>query len=131
MERRSFLRGVFGGVTASGLILSASPKEIEAFAAPLEPKQPLVVDPVQAFTRQTIEIGEHLYNERGECVAVTTGFRYFRDIEELDHIPGHGRPRTVFVRSEEIFLDARVLAHSVEMEYRRNDLTRVRLRGKR
>jgi len=33
MFRRSFLKGVIGGVTSAGLVVAATPREIEAFAS--------------------------------------------------------------------------------------------------
>jgi hypothetical protein len=67
MKRRGFLQGIFGGVAATGLIVSASPNEIEAFAAPLKFGDPVVMD-----QPLTAEVGEHLYNSRGEMVAIVT-----------------------------------------------------------
>jgi len=42
MNRRNFLSGVFGGVTAAGLIVAAKPAEIERYAAELVPETPLL-----------------------------------------------------------------------------------------
>ncbi len=70
-DRRGFLRGLFGGVAAGGLIVSATPREIEAFTAPMTKGQPLLIDkpPVSAVP---IYSGLHLYNAEGEVVAYVT-----------------------------------------------------------
>lgn len=67
MDRRNFLQGVFGGVTAAGLIVAAKPNEIEAYASQLLPKAPLMID---RPPKTPAAIGEHLYNARGELVAI-------------------------------------------------------------
>lgn len=67
MNRRGFLQGLFGGVTAAGVIVAAKPSEIEAFTAPLVKDAPIFVDVPRA---QPVGAGEHLYNARGELVAV-------------------------------------------------------------
>lgn len=72
MERRGFLKGLFGGVTAAGLIVAAGPKEIAAFASPLVKDAPVMLDvptPKPAF----VGFGEHLYNSVGELVAIVSG----------------------------------------------------------
>jgi hypothetical protein len=70
MDRRGFLQGVFGGVAAAGtgLIVSATTQEIEAFESPLAKGDPVMLDANTA----TASLGQHLYNERGELVAVVT-----------------------------------------------------------
>lgn len=74
MERRGFLKGVFGGITAAGLIVAAKPEEIAAFASPLARDVPILVD-VPTVKREGLYSGEHLYNADGECVAVITEIR--------------------------------------------------------
>jgi hypothetical protein len=67
VERRNFLKGVFGGVTAAGLIVTAGPSEIAAFASPLVRDAPIVLD---ASPVSTVKPYENLYNSRGELVAI-------------------------------------------------------------
>ena len=124
MERRSFLRGVFGGVTAGGIILAAPAKELEAFAAPLVANQPLIIDPMSDLD---VGIGQRLYNEHGESVAVVTAFHVK---PEFVHFRGlHGPlPRSTFRAGETMFLEAQVFADKVELEYRLDELTRIGLR---
>jgi hypothetical protein len=74
MERRSFLQGLFGGVTAGGLILKASPREIEAFAAPLAPEQPVILDAIPVTPN--FDRGIVLYNARGERVLEVQSYEY-------------------------------------------------------
>ena len=83
MDRRGFLRGAFGGVVASGVIVAATPREIEAFATPLVKNEPIVVDVLPP--QQATSIGEHLYNEHGEIVAIITEIRV--DIPQIDITP--------------------------------------------
>lgn len=74
MERRGFLKGVFGGVTSAGLLITGNISDIEAFAAPLVKQTPLLIDNAPPTTRH-VESGEHLYNSRGELVAIVTAVR--------------------------------------------------------
>ena len=69
MNRRGFLQGVFGGVTAAGAIVLANPAEIDAFARGLPKEAPVMLG---ASTPQTafVDAGEHLYNAKGELVAI-------------------------------------------------------------
>jgi hypothetical protein len=76
MNRRGFLQGVFGGVTAAGVIVAASPAEVEAFASPLARQTPLVVEHPSV---QFAHLGEFLYNARGECVAAITRLDIVRE----------------------------------------------------
>lgn len=80
MDRRGFLQGVFGGLTAAGVIIAASPAEIEAFTAPLVRDAPVLLD-VPPVT--DTHVGEHLYNARGECVAIITHVDMYRDRVEV------------------------------------------------
>jgi hypothetical protein len=80
MDRRGFLQGVFGGITAAGVIVAASPSEIEAFTAPLVRDAPVVLDIPPA---PATHIGEHLYNARGELVAFITRVDVVQDRIEM------------------------------------------------
>jgi hypothetical protein len=71
MDRRNFLQGVFGGVTAAGLIVSAKASDVSAYARGLAPNTPLLIDQPPAITPH-VAAGEHLYNSRGELVAMVT-----------------------------------------------------------
>jgi len=81
MDRRGFLQGVFGGVAASGLIVSATMQEIKAFAAPLRTGDPVVLD--GAVSRAGASAGQHLYNEHGELVAIVTRISNFGDANQF------------------------------------------------
>jgi hypothetical protein len=76
-NRRNFLKGILGGVTATGLIIAAKPEEIAAFSRPLAKDAELVID-IPAPSPAT-NIGERLYNERGELVAMVTDLSIHRD----------------------------------------------------
>lgn len=69
MERRGFLKGVFGGITSAGIIIAGQPRALELFAAPLVKDEPLIVESPPLVSHG---IGEYLYNEHGERVAVVT-----------------------------------------------------------
>jgi hypothetical protein len=88
MERRGFLKGMFGGVTAAGLVIAANPAEIEAFASPLVRDAPLVLDaaPVVGVPG----VGEHLYNSRGELVAIINEIRVSTDTVDVSSAFGGG-----------------------------------------
>lgn len=83
MQRRGFLKGLFGGVTAAGLLVTASPQEIEAFASPLVKDSPILLD---EQPRQPSSIGQHLYNENGELVAFVTSIDVH--VERIDVTTG-------------------------------------------
>ena len=93
MNRRGFLQGVFGGVTAAGVIVSASPADIAAFASPMVKDAPVLLDvPAPIPT----SIGEHLYNEQGQCVAVIRSIDIHQDAidvsmwgdSQMRYVPG-------------------------------------------
>lgn len=70
MERRSFLKGVFGGVAAGGLIIQASSSDVSEFASGVEKGAPLV----SAFQKTDLspmpEPGEFVYNHQGVILGV-------------------------------------------------------------
>lgn len=68
MERRNFLKGVFGGVTAGGILLRTP--EPETFAGILAPETPLIVAPNDYFAG--VDLGHILFNQDGKPVAVIT-----------------------------------------------------------
>lgn len=82
MNRRTFLEGVFGGVAASGVIIQASRADIEAFASPLANGTPIVVE--RAPDIPVANVGQHLYNQHGECVAIVTSIDIRRTMESYD-----------------------------------------------
>lgn len=72
-NRRGFLHGLFGGVTTGGLLIAASPADVERFAAPLARDEPVVLDATPPSPLLPA-VGEHLYNGAGELVAVVRSF---------------------------------------------------------
>ena len=68
MERRGFLNGLFGGIAAGGLIVQATPGEVQAFAAPLRHGAPIGLDAIPTAVRP-IDTGQELFNSQGELVA--------------------------------------------------------------
>lgn len=86
-SRRSFLRGVFGGVVSGGLIVAATPKEISAFTKPLKQDAPLMLDR-PPMVQRGVASGMHLYNELGELVAVITAMK-MGDLRPVD-VTRHG-----------------------------------------
>jgi hypothetical protein len=104
MDRRGFLQGVFGGITAAGVIVSASPSEIEAFAAPLVRDAPVVLDVPPA---PDTHVGQHLYNARGQLVAFITSVDVIQDRVEVTSAFGSNRlfvpgPRFVKIHADAI-----------------------------
>jgi hypothetical protein len=73
MERRGFLRGLFGGIVGAGVVVTATPKEIATFAAPLAEQTPIVIE---APAIPVVGCGDHLYNDRGELVAIVTNVHF-------------------------------------------------------
>lgn len=78
MDRRSFIKGTFGGVAAGGLILAATPSDIAAFTSSGIEKgaemvsTPLPMAPVPAE-------GHILFNSKGDPVAVITHIKWNRN----------------------------------------------------
>ena len=79
MERRGFLKGMFGGVTAAGVIVAASMEDIAAFANPLTRNEPVFLD---APRSSMVDMGEELYNANGEIVALVKNVH-------IEHIREH------------------------------------------
>src|SRR6187431_1514404 len=69
LDRRGFLKGLIGGVTAAGVVVAASQTEIAAFGSALAKDAPIVLTPSPA---EGSLVGHHLYNKRGEIVAIIT-----------------------------------------------------------
>lgn len=97
MERRSFLQSLVAGVTSAGVIVKATPAEVEAFAA--HPGDPVVLGR-PAIPAAALPNGMVLYDAQGRPVMRVTEFdvrhdpidvTMARDISPL-YAPG---PRTV------------------------------------
>ena len=89
IERRRFLQGVFGGVTAAGVIVAATPAEIAALT-PLVADHPVVLDTAPPVIVPT-HVGEHLYNARGEVVGLIDRVSVDRDTIETTTLGDVGR----------------------------------------
>jgi hypothetical protein len=74
VERRGFLKGLFGGVTASGLIVMGKRHEVQAFAAPLRPEEPIIIDVPSIVTPAEASRGLYIYNSRGEALGFVQAF---------------------------------------------------------
>lgn len=72
MDRRKFLQGTFGGVTAGGIILAAGAPDIEAFVAMAKKDEPLIAAPGQFAG---VEVGLILFNYLHQPVAVVKEIR--------------------------------------------------------
>lgn len=73
MDRRNFLQGVLGGVTAGGLVIAASPVDIQAFTSTIAPGSPVALGVGAGLG---VRVGDHLYNASGHLVAVVTRAEY-------------------------------------------------------
>jgi hypothetical protein len=91
MDRRGFLQGLFGGIAAGGVIVTATPEEVRAFATGAREGDPVLLD--QPAQGGVVEMGQHLYNARGEVVALITEIVIGRDV--VDVTTFHGAPRYV------------------------------------
>lgn len=78
MDRRSFLRGTFGGVTASGLVLAGSLNDIELFASDTKPGEKLIISPVPEVMNPPMpaaigyggDVGLMVFNHKGEPLGI-------------------------------------------------------------
>lgn len=98
MERRGFLKTLVGGITSAGLLLKASPAEVQTFGAQVD--EPVILSPQRIQSRADLvtssEIGELLYDAKGLPVAYITGVHLHRAGFEVTsaqdayrtHIPG-------------------------------------------
>lgn len=82
IERRGFLNGLFGGIAAGGLLLKASPADVEALAPVVN--QPLIIQP-QAIVAPAAS-GELLYNALGEAVCVVRSLSYSVDRVDVTYL---------------------------------------------
>lgn len=69
MDRRSFLKGTFGGVVAGGVIVAATDADIKAFATHITPDMPMDVSP-QYEAHAWARFGEVVYNERRQPIGI-------------------------------------------------------------
>ena len=68
MERRGFLKTLIAGTTSTGLILAASPAEVQAFGAVA--KMPVMLSPERISPPMAVEaMGPVLYSSTGVAVA--------------------------------------------------------------
>lgn len=81
--RRGFLKGAFAGIVGAGLLVTATPREIEAFANPLKEGQPLVIDEPMPMHPFLPIGGEYLYDATGRKVAIVSEVNQYRDIHEF------------------------------------------------
>lgn len=88
MERRGFLKGLFGGIAAgAGLIVTATPAEVQAFAGGLQRDEPLILDSMPVAATNPAFIGEYLYNAEGQRVAMVTEVEFSCDPFDVTHDP--------------------------------------------
>lgn len=79
-DRRRFLKGAFGGVTAAGLLIVGP--DVGAFAECVVPGEDIVCSHLPPAPFEGVDIGNILFNYKGEPVAVITDIKY--DIPQLD-----------------------------------------------
>ena len=79
IPRRSFLQGVFGGVTSAGLIIAGSKDSLQAFTA--EKGAPVVL--AQPEYSQMVTPGEQVYNAQGQVIGVVEGVSFQRNKIEV------------------------------------------------
>lgn len=88
MNRRNFLSGVFGGVAAAGagVIVKASPREIERFASPLVKDEPIIVDAPRAAVLDATEL--LLYDKHGTPVMAIHNISFNRSLIDVTSLHG-------------------------------------------
>ncbi len=72
--RRGFLKGVFGGITAAGLVVLASEADVAAFAR-VGTGAPVAVAAAPVWDGVVPGFGDTLYDAHGRKVAIVTGLR--------------------------------------------------------
>lgn len=95
MDRRSFLRGTFGGVVAGGVIVTASDADILKFATTIKPDMPVDLNP-QYEAHAWARFGEIVLNSKGQPIGVIRNIEANTDpvsiqsfgSEFTTHIPG-------------------------------------------
>ncbi len=98
MNRRNFITGVFGGVTAAGLIIKSPDM---AFGAPMpEPESPLIIAP-PAFANA--DAGQMVFDSNGNPLGIIQSVHYNREMHDVTHAGDqwtnyHGGLHTVEMR---------------------------------
>lgn len=82
MERRSFIKGVFGGVTAGGIILASGEDDIAAFVSQVQRNEPMVACPEPLGVSQ-VAPGEMLFNHLGRPVAIIREVQWHADVQTI------------------------------------------------
>lgn len=108
MDRRNFLKGTFGGVTAGGIILAAGIPDTEAFVEQVKIGDPIAASP--AITNAPWpNIGEYVFNHQGLIIGVVTGVKANTEIIDVtgrdswrSYTPGR---RRVTFEVDAIFID--------------------------
>ena len=86
MERRNFLRGVFGGVAAGGLILKATDADVAHFASGLGMGSP--VEAAYNIKPGIAELGNFVYDHKGAILGVISDFHYQRGVHQWESWDG-------------------------------------------
>lgn len=102
MERRGFLKGLLGSVTAAGIIVEATPADVERFAGVRGAPVALAAVPAMPM-----ELGEYLFNEAGQRVAIITEVTSFTPW--IDATPAAASERVIVAGLPQMELHALVL----------------------
>lgn len=83
MERRSFLKGVFGGATAGGILITACQADVDAFVATVKKNDKIVSSPLMV-SGGGFPLGMVLYDHLGRPVAIVESTS--REMEDVTSI---------------------------------------------
>lgn len=106
MNRRSFLKGTFGGVTAAGLVIAGADTDLSAFASSMKVGEPMV-GAGEVVDSPAPELGTILFNSEGQPVCVVESYRY--SVNEIDATPMGSSVRVMMPGTREIRLTAVVM----------------------
>jgi hypothetical protein len=81
MDRRNFLIGTFGGLTAGGIVLAAEQNDIAAFVSTVQKNAPLTANPVPPPAQ--IRPGEMLFDHLGRPVAIIQKIEWHRELDNV------------------------------------------------
>lgn len=94
MERRDFIKGIFGGIVGSSVIVQATDAEIAKFATGVKEGDPVVSSKFDTNATQMSE-GEFVYDKNGRVLGIFIGYTQTTEVFDATQ---EGEPFTRSVR---------------------------------
>lgn len=82
MDRRSFLKGTFGGIAAGGIIIAATDADIATFASVTPEGKEVDIAPLLQ-PGAWAQVNDYVYNERGHIIGLVKHVQFDRQMIDV------------------------------------------------